>query len=150
MKLQGGKGRGLGGPAWGRGHRGGFDQFEAGPWLRASRLLLPSLLLLVAESAPTHGYELAGKLNELGLSGSEVDAGAIYRGLRKLEQGGFIVSEWDTSSGGAARRVYELTDEGRLLLKSYREVLSQRVKALQQLLERLARVLEKEQDSPGT
>jgi len=40
------------------------------------------------------------------------DPSTLYRTLRQFEEDGLVRSTWDTSGGGPARRVYELTDEG--------------------------------------
>jgi PadR family transcriptional regulator, regulatory protein PadR len=36
----------------------------------------------------------------------------VYRTLRQLEKQGLVVSGWDTSKDGPARRLYSLTDAG--------------------------------------
>ncbi|GAB4545119.1 MAG: helix-turn-helix transcriptional regulator [Anaerolineae bacterium] len=88
----------------GRGTRGGF----AGGAIR--RFLEPCLLLLLHQR-PSHGYELVGALEPFGLG--DIAPGPVYRTLRELEAAGLIQSEWDTeSSGGPARRVYRLTQDG--------------------------------------
>jgi poly-beta-hydroxybutyrate-responsive repressor len=68
------------------------------------------LLLLVAEE-PSHGYDLLERLKALGLE--DADAGGLYRTLRAMEQEGLMLSSWEVSDIGPARRRYELTDEGR-------------------------------------
>jgi len=70
----------------------------------------PWLLLLLAQS-PAHGYELMERL-EQGEDAPAVDPGFLYRTLRQFEEEGLLRSTWDTSGGGPARRVYEITDEG--------------------------------------
>ncbi len=42
-----------------------------------------------------------------------VDPGGLYRCLRAMDEEGLVVSTWEPSSSGPARRLYELTDEGR-------------------------------------
>ena len=81
----------------------------------------PALLLLLRE-APAHGYELLDRLPEL-LPDERVDMGNLYRVLRGLEEQGVVSSEWDANAPGPAKRIYELTDEGRTLLDSWAESL---------------------------
>jgi PadR family transcriptional regulator len=45
-----------------------------------------------------------------------LDRGSVYRTLRQLEKDGLVVSGWDTSKEGPARRLYSLTDAGRAYL----------------------------------
>ncbi|HWC10995.1 MAG TPA: PadR family transcriptional regulator [Acidimicrobiales bacterium] len=71
--------------------------------------LRASLLLLIAET-PAHGYDLLEQIKDLGLA--NVDPGGLYRALRVMEQDGLVVSWWEHSSAGPARRSYRLTEEG--------------------------------------
>ena len=86
------------------------DGLEACP-RHIHRFLEPCLLLLV-HCQEVHGYELVDSLNPFGFEENPVDASTIYRFLRDLEDRGFVRSRWDTSKGGAARRVYHTTDRG--------------------------------------
>jgi DNA-binding PadR family transcriptional regulator len=59
---------------------------------------------------PAHGYELMEVINLEDEPGT--DAGSLYRNLRSMEEEGLVTSSWDTSGGGAARRIYQITDQG--------------------------------------
>ncbi len=72
-------------------------------------LLRPCLLLLLAER-PGHGYDLVERLKPFGFDWG--GPGPLYQTLRRLEEAGLVVSNWDASAAGPARRTYELTDEG--------------------------------------
>jgi poly-beta-hydroxybutyrate-responsive repressor len=98
--------------------------------------VLPSILLVIAEKGETHGYELASELETLNPE-ARIEPGAVYRGLRRLEEEAYIVSRWDTEGGGPARRLYSLTEKGQSLLASYNKALEQRIVILQGLLKRL-------------
>lgn len=82
---------------------------DTGPATLARNYLQACLLLLVAER-PGHGYELLDKLAELGLA--DVDPGALYRALRRLNDNGLVESRWEEGTRGPARRTYLLTEEG--------------------------------------
>ena len=69
------------------------------------------LLLLARESG--HGYELRSRLVEAGV---RTDTGAVYRVLRKLERDGCAASAWAASEAGPQRRLYRLTEKGRVAL----------------------------------
>jgi PadR family transcriptional regulator PadR len=76
---------------------------------RLRGFIQPRLLLQLAQK-PAHGYELMdviGQENEL-----STDPGSLYRILRAMEEDGLVQSNWDTSGGGAARRMYQITDQG--------------------------------------
>ena len=68
-------------------------------------------LLLVLGEVPSHGYDLAVLLGPLGLG--TPDRGFLYRTLRAMEADGLVVSAWDPSPTGPARRIYRVTAAGR-------------------------------------
>ena len=88
---------------------------------RVERFGEPALLLLLRE-APAHGYELLERLSEL-LGDERIDMGNLYRALRALEEDGVVRSDWDADAPGPAKRIYELTDEGRELLDRWADAL---------------------------
>ena len=105
---------------------------------RRGRWLEPFLLLLVAEGE-AHGYALIGRLNELGVAPEGVDVGMAYRTLRELETEGLVLSTWVTE-GGAPRREYRLTREGRAALAEWGAVMCERGRLIDDFLAREARL----------
>lgn len=87
------------------------------------RFVEPVALYLLKIRGRTHGYDLVGALNDNALTDSRIEPGALYRTLRRLEENGFVVSTWDVSGGGPARRLYELTAEGEEHLREWLGVL---------------------------
>jgi len=75
------------------------------------RSWMQPFLLLALEQWQSHGYELIRRLSGFGFEA--LDRGSVYRTLRQLEKSGLVVSGWDTSKDGPARRLYSLTDAGR-------------------------------------
>ena len=73
-----------------------------------------AVLGLIAER-PRHGYELEGVIQERGMrEWTEVGFSSIYYLLKKLEQEGLIRGRTGRKTGrGPARKVYEMTAEGR-------------------------------------
>jgi PadR family transcriptional regulator, regulatory protein PadR len=72
-------------------------------------LIQPRLLLLLAQK-PAHGYELMEVISQE--DEPTTDPGNLYRILRAMEQDGLVISDWDTSGGGPARRIYQIADQG--------------------------------------
>jgi PadR family transcriptional regulator, regulatory protein PadR len=87
------------------------------------RFVEPVILLLLLQKGEAHGYELANELPKYALTDAEVEAAALYRTLRALEQNGNVTSRWDTGSSGPARRVYRLTGDGQEHLREWVAVL---------------------------
>ena len=100
-----------------RRHHGGHWRVFA----RVERFTEPALLLLLRERA-AHGYDLRERLPEL-TGEQRVEMGNLYRLLRALEEEGLVVSEWDETSPGPAKRRYAITVQGRLLLDQWAEAL---------------------------
>lgn len=69
----------------------------------------PRILLHLAQK-PSYGYEMM----EIISGGEEIcpDPGGLYRLLRSMEENCLVESNWDTSGNGAARRMYQITDQG--------------------------------------
>jgi DNA-binding PadR family transcriptional regulator len=76
------------------------------------RFAEPIVLLVLARLGTAHGYQIAAQAEPLAVTHAGLDAAAIYRALRRLEAAGCVTSDWDTSGGGPARRLYTLTDRG--------------------------------------
>jgi PadR family transcriptional regulator, regulatory protein PadR len=98
------------------------------------------LFLLVAEDA-SHGYDLLERLRAFGLKGA--DPGGLYRALRAMEQEGLMLSEWEVSDIGPARRKYVLTDEGRDWLHAWAGTLRETSKIVDGYLERYENLTKK-------
>jgi poly-beta-hydroxybutyrate-responsive repressor len=80
------------------------------------RSWLQPFLLLALEQWQSHGYELIRRMSAFGFE--TLDRGSVYRTLRQLEKDGLVTSGWDTSKDGPARRLYSLTDSGRIYLEA--------------------------------
>jgi PadR family transcriptional regulator PadR len=76
-------------------------------------------LLLALHLKPSYGYDLLGKINDFGFVDGSLDPGTVDRHLRRLEDDGFVSSKWDTTGTGPARRFYEITPEGEILLGNW-------------------------------
>jgi PadR family transcriptional regulator PadR len=85
--------------------------------------LIPVLLLFLREWG-SYGYDLwKNQLSAFGFA--TMNPGSLYRVLRQMEKDGMINSNWDTSKGGPARRVYAITDVGEAYLKLWADSLQQ-------------------------
>ena len=101
---------------------------------RSRSLLRPAILLLLNDQEG-HGYELMGRLRELG---AEVPptTGALYRSLRVMADEGLVRSYWNTSERGPARRVYAITPLGEQHLDQLIPGLSSLLRTVQHILDR--------------
>lgn len=75
------------------------------------RGVLDMCLLALLQDGEAYGYELARRLEELGLG--SVPGGSLYPALLRREKLGHLRAEWRPGDGGPGRKYYALTDEGR-------------------------------------
>lgn len=108
-----------------------------------SRMSQPTILTVLASSAePLHGYVIVQKAAASPMfGGKKPDPAGIYRTLKKMEEQGFVTSEWDTPSSGAAKRLFSLTPEGRAALRRWIDALACYMATIQELREEAADAL---------
>ncbi len=71
---------------------------------------------------PLHGYGIARRIEQTSGGRLSLNYGTIYPALLKLEQEGFITSDWGTSENNRKAKYYRLTRAGRRqLAKETRE-----------------------------
>ncbi|SPD75373.1 Transcriptional regulator, PadR family [uncultured Desulfobacterium sp.] len=85
------------------------------PQGKADRYIQPSILLGLLLKI-SYGYELIQNIQMFGFIEGQAPPGMIYRHLRQLEQDGLVHSNWVTEGAGPAKRVYQITDEGKEVL----------------------------------
>ncbi|MDZ4179750.1 MAG: PadR family transcriptional regulator [Coriobacteriia bacterium] len=90
----------------------------------------------------THGYDLRKEIADLTGGELEVDAGGLYRVLRRLEDDGYVVSSWSEGDSGPQRRDYELTSNGRMLASDWVAHLHERQRVTGLLADVLSAALE--------
>ena len=62
---------------------------------------------------PLHGYGIAQRLQQLSRDVVQVQQGSLYPALHRLENKGFLASEWKDSDTGREAKFYRLTRKGR-------------------------------------
>jgi len=73
------------------------------------------LMILKALDAlgPLHGYGVARRLEQLSEDLLRLNEGTVYASLLRLQQQGWIRSEWGTSEANRKARFYSITKAGR-------------------------------------
>src|SRR5437773_11798405 len=82
-----------------------------------AELLQGTLDLLVLKSLETmgslHGWAIAKRIEHVSQDLLEMKYGTLYPALMRLEQSGWISSEWGTSENNRRARFYSITRQGR-------------------------------------
>jgi transcriptional regulator len=81
---------------------------------------LDILILRALEPGPNHGYGIAKWLREKSSQAFQVEEGALYPALRRMEQRGLIDADWDVTETGREAKFYTLTRSGERELESGR------------------------------
>ena len=77
---------------------------------------LDLLLLKTLSLTPMHGWGLTHRIEQLSQSALQVGQGSIYPALVRLEQRGWISTEWRTTENSRRAKYYRLTAAGRRAL----------------------------------
>lgn len=135
---------GFGGPPW-HGHGG-----KRGGWFMQPPIwgfLQPCLLLLLQEG-PKHGYRLIEELAQRQLLGGGVDIGHLYRTLHKMEMMGLVELSGTERGNGPNKRIYQITEHGRELLKGWATMLEQHTSTINRFLNEYHRVFGEDSTQP--
>jgi PadR family transcriptional regulator len=62
---------------------------------------------------PLHGYGIARRIEQVSENLLQLNQGTLYPALLRLQQRGWIKSEWGTSENNRKARFYNLTNAGR-------------------------------------
>jgi transcriptional regulator len=94
--------------------------------LSSSRFPIPQgtldmLILQIVSLEPAHGYGVAQRLEQISRSVVQVNQGSLYPALHRLEQKGWLRSEWKQSETGREAKFYSLTAAGRKQLAAEKE-----------------------------
>lgn len=98
------------------------------------KLIQPAILAVLAEG-PMHGYGLAERIGALpAFAGNKPDVSGIYRYLKAMEGKGLVLSSWDLSESGPAKKTYQITVAGQRCLRRWVRTLEEYREAITALL----------------
>ena len=101
-------------------------------------ILQGTLDLMVLQSlealGPLHGYGIARRIEQVSESVLQLNEGTVYTALLRLQQHGFIRSEWGASENNRRARFYAITKKGRTQLARETEDWQRIAGAIQRLL----------------
>jgi transcriptional regulator len=75
------------------------------------------VLKTLERTGSLHGYGIARRIEQTSAQLLSVNYGTLYPALLKLEQEGYIDSEWDVSENNRKAKYYRLTRAGRKQLE---------------------------------
>ena len=78
---------------------------------------LDLLILNTISLRPQHGWAIAKRIQQVSNEVLQVNQGALYPALHRLEQQGWIRSDWRVTEGGRDAKFYTITRAGRTQLQ---------------------------------
>ena len=78
---------------------------------------LDLLILKTLALEPMHGWGIAQRIRQVSREVLQVNQGALYPALHRLEQNGWIKAKWGESDNNRRAKFYSLTAAGRKYLE---------------------------------
>jgi len=107
------------------------DVMAALPLLKGT---LDVLVLKALAWAPMHGVEIVTWLEDRSGGSLEVDDGALYYALHRMEERGLVSSEWRITENNRRARFYQMRPAGRRYLKETGSVVARYARTLTAIL----------------
>ena len=105
---------------------------EASPLVQGT---LDMLILRTLALAPMHGYGIAQRIQQVSRGVFVARPGSLFAAFRRLERGGYIRIEWDTTEYNRRAKYYSLTPAGRRYLERSERAWRRQTAAIAALLQ---------------
>jgi PadR family transcriptional regulator PadR len=79
---------------------------------------LDMLILKAVSLGPLHGYGIIQRIRQMSGEMLEVEQGSVYPALYRIEQRGWVSSQWDVNETGRRAKFYTLSKAGRIQLEA--------------------------------
>jgi len=93
------------------------------------------VLKTLASLGPLHGYGIAVRIQQISEDALYLNQGTLYPALLRLEQRGWISSDWGTSDNNRRARFYSITKAGRKQLEVETDAWRNTVAIMHKILE---------------
>jgi transcriptional regulator len=88
------------------------------------------LILRTLMRGPMHGYAIARRIKESSSDVLTVEEGSLYPALNRMLVKGWLTAKWGISENNRRARFYQLTAEGRAVLRQEEKQFQSLVKAI--------------------
>ena len=96
---------------------------------------LDMLILKAASLGELHGYAVLQRIGQITGGALQIEQGALYPALYRLERQGLLDTRWGISENNRRAKYYRLTIAGRKRLKEERDSWNRLATAIQAMLE---------------
>ena len=95
------------------------------------------MVLGILAAGSAHGYGIAEQVRQTTAGELNIQDGALYQALHRLERQGLVEAEWGASENNRRARYYSLTPKGRLQLREQAAQWHRYARALGAVLKRV-------------
>lgn len=95
---------------------------------------LDVLILRTVSAGPLHGYAISKAIRQASREAFDVEEGALYPALRRLERKALLAGEWGKTETGRDARFYRITGAGERQLASEMRTWERYVEAMGRVL----------------
>ena len=71
------------------------------------------VLRVLSSSEQLHGYAITERIHKTSTDALRVEEGSLYPALHRMDEAGWVTSEWGTSENRRRARYYRITKAGR-------------------------------------
>lgn len=96
---------------------------------------LDLLILQTVAAEPLHGYAIGRWIRARGRGALDVEEGALYPALHRLEERGLLEASWGRTDTGRRAKFYVLTPEGHAHMEAERARWQEHARAVKSVLE---------------
>jgi transcriptional regulator len=79
---------------------------------------LDMLILKAVVLGPLHGYGIIQRIRQMSGEMLDVEQGSVYPALYRIEQRGWVSSQWEVSETGRRAKFYTISEAGRHQLET--------------------------------
>ncbi|WP_347487857.1 PadR family transcriptional regulator [Desulfoscipio sp. XC116] len=98
------------------------------------KLILGLYILKLLQQGPNHGNKLVMEIKQRTQDAYIPNTNALYPLLRKMEERGYVVGEWESPTT-RGKRVYTITDAGVARIPALELMLEERLKQIERNIE---------------
>jgi PadR family transcriptional regulator len=92
------------------------------------------VLRVLASGEPLHGYTITERIHTISSDVLRVEEGSLYPALHRMDEVGWVSSEWGTSDNNRRARYYQITTSGRRQLAALEKNWAKHVEAVKRVL----------------
>ena len=92
------------------------------------------VLRVLAAGDSLHGYAITERIQKISADVLHVEEGSLYPALHRMDEAGWVSSEWGTSANNRRARYYRITKAGRSHLSNLENNWAKHVEAVKRVL----------------